>query len=105
MKKRIIVSAIFLSISFASALATGRPQLNVLSKSPVHNILSTQLPVALLAQIKKGYKGYWITELYEQGKSKKLSYFITLENADQIVKMISADSENWDIASTTIKAI
>lgn len=105
MKKRIIVSAIFLIISFASALAAGRPQINVKPKSSVHNILSTELPATLLADIKKEYKGYWITELYEEGKSKHPSYFITVENADQVIKLSSDDSENWAIISTTIKVI
>jgi hypothetical protein len=71
----------------------------------VHNILSTQLPAAHLADIKKEYKGYWITELYEEGKSKQPSYFITLENADKVVKLSSDDSENRVIDSTKIKVI
>jgi hypothetical protein len=71
----------------------------------VHNILSTKLPPVLLAEIKKDYKGYWITELYEEGKAKRPSYFIVLENADEIIKLGCDDSENWVIKSTMMKAI
>ena len=92
-------------MSLAGALAAGPLQLNLRPKSGMHNILSTQLPVALLADIKKEYKGYWITELYEEGKSNQPSYFITVENADQIIKLSSDDSESWVIISTTIKDI
>jgi len=63
------------------------------------------LPSVLLRDIKKEYKGYWITELYEVGKSKRPFYFITVENADQIVKLSCDDSENWFIKNTVIKAI
>lgn len=99
-----IVSAVFLILSFSSAWATGHSRASALPKPSVHNILSTQLPAALLADIKKGYKGYWITELYEEGKSKRPSYFITVENADQVIRLSSDGSENWSVVSTTIKA-
>lgn len=105
MKKRIIVSALFLIISLASALANDRLNENFKTGPGVHNILSSQLPSVLLMDIKKEYKGYWITELYEEGKSKRPCYFITVENADQIIKLGCDDSENWVIKSTMIKAI
>jgi hypothetical protein len=102
MKKRIIVGASLFIITFASAFSKAVPT-NVLPGSGVHNILSTQLPLDLLTNIKKEYKDYWITGLYEEGKIKQLSYFITVENADQIIKLSSDDSENWVVISTTIK--
>jgi hypothetical protein len=102
MKKRIVVGALLLIISFASAWAN-RAHANILTGSDEHNILSSQLPAVLLMDIKKEYTGYWITGLYEEGKIKRLSYFITIENPDQIITMSSDDSENWVITSTTIK--
>lgn len=44
-----------------------------------------------------------ITELYEEGSRKELSYYITIENADQIIKMNATDSENWIITGTIPK--
>jgi hypothetical protein len=102
MKKRIIVGAFFLLAGLVSESAN-QARANVLPDSGMHNILSTELPAPLRADIKKEYAGYWITGLYEEGKIKKPSYFITVENADQIIKMSSDDSENWIIISTTIK--
>jgi hypothetical protein len=42
--------------------------------------------------------------LSEEGKGKHSDYFITLEDADQIVQLRSGDSENWVITSTSVKA-
>lgn len=99
-----MASALFFIIGITSAKAADRPHVNVRPGSGVHNILSTQLPVVLLKDIKKEYKNYWITELYEEGKNKRASYFITLENANQIIKLSCDDSVNWVIINTTIKA-
>ncbi|HUB62229.1 MAG TPA: hypothetical protein VL978_16045 [Puia sp.] len=67
-------------------------------KSPaVHNILSNQLPARLLTVIKKSYKDYWITDLYKVNTGGKTSYFITLENADQAVKLNTSHSISWAV--------
>src|ERR1700743_3099412 len=61
----------------------------------VRNILSTQLPARLLSPIKTKYKTYWITDLYRATADGKVCYFITLENADQKVKLNTSHSANW----------
>ncbi len=67
------------------------------------NILSSELPAALQADIKRNYKDYWITALSEEQKGKHSDYFMTLENADQIVELRSNDSANWEITRTSVK--
>src|SRR5258708_3079871 len=102
MNKRLLGAAFFLLIGFTYASASDRvPQLYQYRSG--HNILSSQLPEALLTTIKKDYKDYWITELSENGKGKHAGYFITLENVDQIVQLSSNDSENWVVTSTSVK--
>lgn len=93
-------SAAFGSVAFGSAagLAPQKGQPRV-----ARNILSTQLPAALLADIKTGYKDYWITDLVQKEKRKKSDYFITLENADQTVQLSSSDGENWVVVNTIVK--
>ena len=49
------------------------------------NITSTHLPLHLLGQLKKNYSNYWISELFEYATKDEDSYYITLENADQIL--------------------
>ena len=103
MKKTFLGAALLLLISAAHVSAAGRAR-QTGQPHAVHNILSGQLPVALLADIKKDYKDYWITELSEEGKVKHPDYSITLENADQIVELRSSDSESWIVTSTSVKA-
>jgi hypothetical protein len=105
MKKRILTSVFLLTLGLGSAWASDSSRAPLEISGPVHNILSNQLPAALLADIRKDYKGYWITELYKEGSGKEPSYYITLENADQIVKLNSNDSENWVLMNTIIKPV
>ena len=73
-------------------------------KSPaVRNILSNQLPARLLSSIKKNYKDYWITDLYKEVVNGKVSYYITLENADQKVKLNTTHSPGWSVARVVPK--
>ena len=67
-------------------------------KSPaVRNIISTQLPARLLTTIKKNYKDYWITDLHKESINGKTSYYITLENPDQTVRLNTTHTTNWAV--------
>jgi hypothetical protein len=108
MKKALMGATLFLVISFAHVSAAGLaprtvPALQKGQPRVARNILSTQLPAALLADIKTDYKDYWITDLVQKEKKKKSDYFITLENADQTVQMSSSDGENWVVVNTIVK--
>jgi hypothetical protein len=102
MKKSILGVALFLLISFTYASAAepapqnGQPHV-------VRNIVSTELPVALLTGIRTDYKDYWITECHEDSKKNRAEYFITLENADQTVQLKSSGKSSWEVVSTTVK--
>ncbi len=103
MKKTFLGAALLLFIGAAHVSAAGRtPQMG--QPAIVHNILSSQLPTALLMDIKTDYKDYWITELSEEGKGKHPDYSLTLENADQVIQLHSSDSKIWVVISTSIKA-
>jgi hypothetical protein len=69
----------------------------------VRNIISTRLPFRLQTTIKKNYKDYWITDLYEEVINGKTTYYITLENADQKVKLNTTHSTNWAVARIVSK--
>jgi hypothetical protein len=71
----------------------------------VRNILSNQLPSRLLTVIKKTYKDYWITDLYKESLNGKVSYYITLENADQKVKLNTTHTATWAVARVVPKDI
>ena len=69
----------------------------------VRNILSTQLPINLQSSFKKNYEGYWITELFEFAKSDSNGYYMTIQNADQIITLQSTDGSSWTTFSKAKK--
>ena len=96
MKKTLVASALLLIIGTTRASETRK-------HSDEHNILSTELPVALQSSIKTAYSGYWITELTEEGKDKHVKYTLTLENADQILHLRADKTGEWEVVDTTAK--
>lgn len=68
------------------------------------NILSSDLPAALQADIKTTYSGYWITDLKEEGTGKHSRYFLTIENPDQVLHLRADKGEDWEVVSTDLKA-
>jgi hypothetical protein len=46
------------------------------------NILSSQLPINLLTNLKKSYNTYWISDLFEVSSSTDASYYVTLQSSD-----------------------
>lgn len=69
----------------------------------VRNILSDKLPAKLLTTIKKSYKDYWITALYKEVTNGKISYHITVENADKIVTLSANPATNWSVTRVVAK--
>lgn len=105
MKKSILAAAFLLVTGFTTAWANDGDPTSRKTSGQVHNILSNQLPVTLSTDIKKDYKDYWITDLYVDLQNKRPSYYITVENADQVVKLTATDRENWVVTSTTVKGM
>ena len=66
------------------------------------NITSSQLPLHLFAQLKKHYSNYWISELFEYVTKDSDSYYVTLENADQIL-ILKGDSNGFTTYKRTNK--
>jgi hypothetical protein len=73
------------------------------SAPAVRNILSDKLPAKLLTTIKKSYKDYWITALYKEVANGKVSYHITVENADKIVTLSANHITNWSVTRVVAK--
>lgn len=62
----------------------------------VRNILSTQLPIRLLMDLKQHHSDCWITDLFELDHNGQTVYFASLENSDFKLTLRSADSSNWE---------
>lgn len=61
------------------------------------NLLSTQLPINLLAEVKKNYQSYWISDLFEVATGVDSTYYITLQDADHIITLKSSGASGWTI--------
>src|ERR1700743_417653 len=46
----------------------------------VRNIVSGQLPITLLSDLRKDYTDYWITDLFEISSGDETTYYATVEN-------------------------
>jgi hypothetical protein len=64
-------------------------------------ISSLDLPINLQKELKKNYKDYWISDLFEVANTEGTSYYITLENAEKKIVLKAPNGDNW----TTFKKI
>ena len=62
----------------------------------VRNILSSQLPIQLLMDLKQNHSNCWITDLFEIDSNGQINYYVTLENGDSQVTLRSTSSNNWE---------
>ena len=69
----------------------------------VRNIISDQLPINLLTELKREYNGFWITELFEMASDDQTTYYITLENADKTIVLRSSGTKYWSMYSKANK--
>ena len=65
----------------------------------VRNIVSDQLPISLLTDLKKDYDGFWITDLFEISSNEETTYYVTLENSDKKIVLKSSGTNYWDVFS------
>src|ERR1700722_1321442 len=66
------------------------------------NIVSSQLPVNLLTNLKKHYGDSWITDLFELSGTEQNCYYISLENAGSKTTLRS-NGNDWEVYSTSKK--
>jgi hypothetical protein len=103
MKKTIFPIVLLMTIGTVQASSIERNFTNEGERSSkksttvVRNILSDKLPAKLLTSIKKEYKEFWITNLYKENANGKISYHITVENADKKVQMSATRVTGWSV--------
>lgn len=62
----------------------------------IRNIVSSQLPINLLSDLKKNYGSYWISDLFEMAADNSTSYYVTLQSGDQTIVLKSYSSTGWE---------
>jgi hypothetical protein len=107
MKQRFFSIVVLLAAGFTQVQASeGKNENDPAKKSStvvVQNILSDRLPARLLTPIKKTYKDYWITDLNKRTNNGKVSYCITVENADKKITMSATPASSWSVTRVTLK--
>jgi hypothetical protein len=58
-------------------------------------ISSLNLPLNLLTDLKNDYDKYWISDLFELSNNEGTHYYITLEDADAVIKLVSTNGSEW----------
>jgi len=66
------------------------------------NILSTQLPMGLLVNLRTDYSKYWISDLFELSGESQDCYYVTLENSDVKITLRSV-GDRWEVFSSSEK--
>ena len=69
------------------------------------NIVSGQLPINLLTDLKKNYNNYWITDLFEMATKSENMYYLTLENSDHKLVLKSNGTNGWEVFNKERKQI
>jgi hypothetical protein len=62
----------------------------------VRNILSTQLPIHLLMELKQQHPDCWITDLFEMDTNGQTVYYAAVENSDVKVTLRSDNTSTWE---------
>ena len=61
------------------------------------NIVSGQLPISLLTELKKNYSNFWIADLFEMAANDETSYYITLEDGNYKLVLKSNANNSWEV--------
>ena len=69
------------------------------------NIVSGQLPINLLTDLKRNYADFWITDLFEIAAGNETTYYVTMENADVVLVVNSAGTSGWEVYQKNKKTI
>ena len=70
----------------------------------VRNIVSDQLPISLLSELKKEYSDYWISDLFEIATDDQTTYYVTLENSEKKIVLKSQGTTFWSVFSKEKKS-
>lgn len=69
----------------------------------IRNIISEELPLKLLLDLKKNYSGLWISGLVEVVSGSDDQYYITLENADEKLILKAKPNKSWKLYKKIVK--
>ena len=68
------------------------------------NISSLDLPLNLQNNLRKDYGSHWISGLFEVSNDDGTHYYITMENADEVVTLKSSNNGKWKVYKKAVKS-
>ena len=69
----------------------------------VRNIVTDQLPLKLLLQLKKEYACFWVSGLFEVVNGTEDEYYITVEDAYTTLILKAKAHKSWKLYKRTVK--
>jgi hypothetical protein len=63
----------------------------------IRNILSDQLPIRLMTEVKNKYNDYWVSDLFEIATPDQTGYYVTIENGDEKVILKADGYGHWTV--------
>jgi hypothetical protein len=63
----------------------------------IRNIQVSILPLVLQFDQKKHFPDYWVSQLFELVNEGGTHYYLTLENANQKIQLVSHGSSEWEL--------
>lgn len=63
----------------------------------IRNIQFSVLPLALQFKKQKRYDDYWVSQLFEVVNEAGTHYYLTVENANETIRLVSHESCNWEM--------
>lgn len=67
------------------------------------NISLLQLPINLFVDLKNNHSEYWISDLFEVKNDEGTHYYVTLENAEKVLRLSANNGNDWKTFSTKRK--
>jgi hypothetical protein len=63
----------------------------------VRNILSDHLPILLHTELRKEYKEFWVTDLFEMASEDQTTYWCSIESPDMTLILHSDGNDHWSV--------
>lgn len=64
---------------------------------------TSELPMMLQTSLKKDYADYWISDLFEVARNGGSAYYLTVEDAENVVILKSSGASDWVVFKKTKK--
>src|SRR4030095_5335998 len=63
----------------------------------IRNIQFSILPLVLQFDQKRHFSDYWISQLFELVNGEGTHYYLTVENAEEKIQLVSHESSEWEL--------